>query len=195
MLLRFVVLLLAGLPWLSACAATPAARAPLGASPWLSGALAGEGPPAAWQDEQPEAETSGGSVLYGVLLYIPNRILDVFDVVRARVRLGPGVAFDARATEYADFFAGTYGTVYVGLPGPRGRVLPRLPVGLESRTGIEVSVADATLEGPIGPDYGEFEFGLGLQVLLVGVDVGVEPVELVDLVLGFFTVDIENDDF
>jgi hypothetical protein len=140
-------------------------------------------------------ESEGDGFLYGALVYIPNRLLDVFDIVRARVRLGPGLAVGARATELADVFVGSYASVYIGLPGPRGRVMPRLPAGLESKSGIEVSAADATLEAGLGPDYGDTEFGFGFQLAIVGVDIGVDPGEILDLVLGLVTIDIADDDF
>jgi len=147
------------------------------------------------EEEQEDDGLTVAGFLWGVVWYVPNRVLDVLDVVRARIRLGPGFAFGARATEYADVFLGTYASVYVGLPGPRGRTLPRLPAGLESKSGAEVSVADVTLEGGMGPDYGMTECGVGLQAFLVGFDVGVDPLEILDLVVGIFTFDPMDDDF
>ncbi len=154
------------------------------------------GPSLAVDDEGEEVEDDDSdSVLGTVLLYLPNRFFDVLDIVRARVRVGPGVGFDVRATQLADFFIGSYWSIYVGLPGPRGRVIPVLPAGLETRTGLEVSVVDATIEGFNGPDYGTGEFGLGFQLLIIGVDVGVDPLEIVDFAVGLFTFDIQDDDF
>jgi hypothetical protein len=127
-------------------------------------------------------------------MYIPNRLLDVLDVVRLRVRVGPGLAVDARATKVASAFVGSYASVYVGLPGPRNRPLPKLPIGLESRTGVQASVADATISAGLDPDYGPAEIGLGVQALIVGVDVGVEPLEFVDLLAGIFFIDLTGDD-
>lgn len=168
------------------CAARPAA-------PRL--ALSAPGVPApAWADEDEEDDVGPVGVAHTLLLYLPNRIFDVLDIVRARVRVGPGVAVDVRATELADLFVGSYGTVYVGLPGPRGRRIPVLPAGFETRTGVEASVADVTAEGALGPDYGLAEVGLGLQLFLIGFDVGVDVFEVGDLVLGLFTIDPMDDD-
>ncbi len=144
--------------------------------------------------EEVEAETGRG-VWGHALWYLPNRVLDVFDIARARVRLGPGNGIDLRATQLADFYIGSYTSVYAGLPGPRGRRIPRLPAGLESRTGVEVSAADATLEGMMGPDYGLAEFGVGLHLFFLGLDVGVDPLEIVDLLAGFVLIDVRSDDF
>ena len=127
-------------------------------------------------------------------MYIPNRILDVFDILRLRVRVGPGVAVDARATKVASAFVGSYASVYVGLPGPRNRPLPKLPVGLESRNGVQASVVDATVSGGLDPDYGPAEIGFGAQLAIVGFDVGVEPLEILDLLAGLFFINLTNDD-
>ena len=45
-----------------------------------------------------------------------------------------------------------------------------------------------------GPDYTRTECGLGFQALLIGLDVGVDPVEVMDLLLGLFLVDLRIDD-
>jgi hypothetical protein len=37
--------------------------------------------------------------------------------------------------------------------------------------------------------------GTGFQAAIVGVDVGVDAVEILDLVLGFFFIDLTGDDF
>ena len=66
------------------------------------------------------------------------------------------------------------------------------PAGLvESRAGAEVSVADGSAGGPY---YGWLEFGAGFQFLLIGVDVGVDPWEVVDFACGILTFDPVHDD-
>jgi hypothetical protein len=134
------------------------------------------------------------SVLHKVAMYIPNRILDVLDIARLRLRVGPGVAVEARATKVVSAFVGSYASVYAGLPGPRNRPTPKLPIGVESLSGIQASLADATVSGEVGPDYGPTEVGVGVQALIVGFDVGIEPLEIVDLVTGLFFIDIRGDD-
>jgi hypothetical protein len=145
------------------------------------------------EDEAEEQEKSSG--LAAVFLYLPNRIFDALDIVRARVRVGFGFGFDVRATKFADFFIGSYFTVYAGLPGPRGRMIPVLPGGIETRTGLAIGPADLTVEGFTGPGYGAGEIGAGFQLILVGVDVGVDFLEIIDFVGGIFTLDMMGDDF
>ncbi|MBI2875830.1 MAG: hypothetical protein HYY20_02995 [Candidatus Tectomicrobia bacterium] len=142
-----------------------------------------------------EPDANGGpGVLHRVVTYLPNRVLDVLDLVRLRVRVGPGAAVGIRATEAADFFLGSYIAIYAGLPGPRNRRLPKLPVGIENSHGIEVSVADLSTGMGLGPGYSNTEFGFGFQAALIGLDLGVDPVELLDLVGGFLLLDLRGDD-
>ena len=149
--------------------------------------------PAVIETEQADQEDSP-SILYQVLMYLPNRVLDFVDIVRLRARVGPGVAVGVRATKIAQAYAGSYASVYVGLPGPRQRQTPRSPIGLESYNGAAVSVADATVSGGIGPDYSPTEFGVSIHPLIFGLDFGIDPVEIADLVTGFFFIDLRDDD-
>ncbi len=144
--------------------------------------------------EVAQEEEESGSVVGAVLLYIPNRIFDVLDVVRLRVRVGPGFALGARATEFADVFLGAYTSVFVGIPGPRGEPEINWPFGIESRAGAEVSLADVSTGAGTAPDYGWLECGRGGQLLILGLDVGVDPWEAVDLLCGIVTFDPEGDD-
>lgn len=129
------------------------------------------------------------------LLYLPNRILDVFDMFRIRARVGPGVAVGARVTKYVQAYVGTYASVYAGLPGPRLEPFPHSPIGFETYNGIALSVLDATADGGFGPEYSVSEIGAGVQLAILGVDVGFDPVELVDFFAGLFGADIREDDF
>lgn len=143
----------------------------------------------------PAPQASHHGFGHTLLLYIPNRIFDVFDVVRARVRLGPGVAVGFRVTKWTDVFLGAYKSVYLGLPGPRQ--VPRVPWpgGIESRSGLAASVADATVTSyDSDPRYAATEVGVGVQAILVGAEVGVDPAEVFDLVLGFLFIDFREDD-
>lgn len=147
----------------------------------------------AFADEATETEPPGKSFGHRLLFYIPNRIFDIFDIARARLRMGPGLAVDVRVTKYGDLYAGAYGTLFVGIHGPR--LEPRIPwpIGLESRAGIEATaVADVATEGPT---YGYGEIGTGFQAAIVGIDVGIDAAEILDLVLGFFFIDLTGDDF
>jgi hypothetical protein len=142
----------------------------------------------------PAASDDAGDLGYDVLMYIPNRIFDLLDIVRLRLRLGPGFAGDIRATELFDAFAGSYSSVFIGIPGPRRNDFPNWPWGYENRGGAEVSVLDAATDGRDGPHYGIAEIGLGVHFLLLGADVGVDPWEAVDFLTGILTIDLVEDD-
>lgn len=158
-------------------------------------------PPPQVKDEVMETDEETGetrpkpSIASQILLYIPNRIFDVFDIVRVRARVGPGVAAGVRVTKYLQAYLGAYGAIYGGLPGPRLRTTPRSPIGLETNTGITLSVLDATIDGGFGPNYSPSEIGAGVQIGILGVDIGIDPVEILDLVAGILTLDIRDDDF
>ena len=83
--------------------------------------------------------------------------------------------------------------VWIGLHGPRGEPSIPWPVGLETFTGLEVSFAEGAIEQ--GVNYGVTEFGAGAQVLLVGFDVGIDPLEILDLVAGLIFIDLTGDDY
>lgn len=140
-----------------------------------------------------EAEDDSRGILTHLLLYIPNRVLDLLDIVRIRGRVGPGIGFGVRATKLAQANLASYACVYAGLPGPRMEAMPKLPVGLEVYTGLKFSIVE--VDGELfGPDYSPTEFGLGGQFLLIGADVGIDPYEILDFAAGLFFIDLRDDD-
>lgn len=134
------------------------------------------------------------SLGHKLLMYIPNRIFDLFDIVRARLRVGPGLAVGARVTTPVSAYVGSYAAIYAGLPGPRQEPSIPWPIGFESLSGVSVSVADAAIGGPVDPDYSPTEIGASLHLLLVGADLNADPVELVDFLAGFLFLDVRGDD-
>ena len=155
-----------------------------------------ESPKPVTSDDVVTEEDSGG-FLWGTVMYIPNRIFDALDIVRARVRVGPGISLSARLTKLLNATIGTHMTLYAGSPGPRNKPAINLPVGLDNYTGVEASVVNLSNDNnsPFSPSYGTGECGAGFQFLLFGVDIGVDPLEAGDFVLGFFTIDLKDDDF
>lgn len=139
--------------------------------------------------------SSVGSTAEGALLYVPNRVFDLVDIVRARARVGPGAAISIRATDVVDLNLGAYTTVYAGLPGPRREPTIPLPVFLEVLAVAEVGLLGVSTGMGFGPDYSPTEFGLGIHAALIGIDIGVDPIEFADFILGFLTIDLREDDF
>jgi hypothetical protein len=147
-------------------------------------------------------DMGGGSVRVGgddsfghkLLFYIPNRLLDAMDIVRARGRFGPGFAGTIRASDAAETVEGSYQSFYLGLPGPRGRQQPKLPIGWEMQPGGSPGDEIAPGKG-VGPDYAPDEMAIGVHIGLVGVELGFSPMELGDFIAGFFFVDLVGDDY
>ena len=147
-------------------------------------------------EEDRSPPTWGASVGRAVGMYLPNRVFDVLDVLRLRVRSGPGLAVGVRATEALDLGLGAYTSFFVGVPGPRGRRRANLPIGLESYVGAELSLVAAgeDEDGREGPRYGTLEVGAGFHAGVAGVDFGIDPGEIVDLALGLLLLDPMGDD-
>ena len=133
--------------------------------------------------------------MHKVLLYLPNRIFDIFDLFRARILVGPGLGAGVRVTKIAQVQLGSSAAVYAGLPGPRQKPTIPLPIGLELSSKAAISVADLSNDGPLSPNYSPTEIGGGFMLLVFGCDLGFDPVELVDLLGGFVGFDPREDDF
>ncbi len=130
-----------------------------------------------------------------ILWYIPNRAMDFLDIFRLRLRFGPGLAANVRVTDYGAFSAGQYDSVYVGLPGPRYPHRVRSPIGRESLRGIVLAGVDATDDTLHGPEYSPSEFNAGVHLLVAGVELGIDPLEIWDFLVGFFLFDPIRDDY
>ena len=146
------------------------------------------------EDDFEDDDIEEHGVGHALLWYIPNRISDVLDIVRLRLRVGPGFALGARVTELLDFNLGGYGTVWAGLPGPRRERSFNWPFGFESMAGAELLWWDGTTHGHGGPHYGAVEVGLGTQLILIGFDLGVDVWEIVDFATGIVFIDPVEDD-
>lgn len=135
----------------------------------------------------------GRSFLVGALLYLPNRLFDALDIFRARLRVGPGFGVGVRVTKPLSAEVGSYATIFAGLPGPRGKPTISLPVGAELYSGVQASIVAVETKS-FGPNYSSTEIGADVQLLILGVAVGFDPIELVDFVVGFVGFDIRDDD-
>lgn len=217
-LLALVVLLLTGCassPWLrvprppeAPPAAAPADKAPASPAPAQApsgsaasvAAASGYGvlasiastsvPPGPSQDTSSGAGEGWG---HAAAWYVPNRVFDLLDIVRARLRLGPGLALGARLTQHADLHVGAEASAWLGLPGPRGAAYPNWPGGAEWRDGpLDVFGLDDYPE--LRPYDAPWQIGLGLQLGLIGADVAVAPTEAWDALVGLAGFDPAGDD-
>jgi hypothetical protein len=130
-----------------------------------------------------------------ILAYLPNRIFDLFDLARVRVRLGPGVGAGVRATQLIDVNAGLYTAFFAGLRGPRQQVMVPWPFGVETLTGVELGPAEVGGNRAEDPGYSPTEIGASIHPVLLGLDLGVDPYEVLDMLCGLFLLDPRADDF
>ena len=141
-----------------------------------------------------EPEKKGHSIGHILLMYIPNRIFDALDIVRARVRVGPGISAGFRITRGFEFNVGAYRTFWVGLHGPREKPEIPWPVGLEDRVANKAIFVGREEKTKHNPNYQVDEVGLDVQAAIVGASVGVTLYEICDFVTGLVFIDISGDD-
>lgn len=145
--------------------------------------------PAEKPAEAPPKKDESRGFLMGVVMYLPDRVFDLFDVARAGVNLGPGAGIQLKATDAVQLTAMARTSVGLGL-----ETLRHSPVAAGAETSASVSIvgagADAGLTWPQSPT----DIRVELHPLIVGAHAAVDPVEILDFVLGFALIDIRDDD-
>ncbi len=122
------------------------------------------------------------------LLYLPNRLLDLLDIFKLDLGLGVGYGAVMRPSKPLQFGYRKIepGMVRVGLMGRRA------PVMFESRT--ESGFGDDYRENP-RREVSTGEFGVGVDLGIVGAYAGLGVDSLGDFVLGLAGIDLEDDDY
>jgi hypothetical protein len=144
-------------------------------------------PKEAWRDLATVEINDGTPWWAEVLLYIPNRVLDLIDVFRVDVGVGASVGGVVRVTKYVQ--GGYRQMLPVSLRvGDFGR---QFPVMVESSNEIGISPA---FKQSADRDVCEAELGLGLDLFLLGGYGGLCLDEVADFVGGIFLVDLKGDD-
>ena len=139
------------------------------------------------------------SFFEGLLLYLPNRIFDVLDIVKAKVRVGPGVSAGLQLSRPVSVFVGAHTNIYLGLPGPRQERTVPIPIGAEAVAGASLSVLNGTISSDTSKEKdaersSETEISAELHLILVGLEVAIDPVEIVDALAGLILIDLREDD-
>ncbi len=144
--------------------------------------------------KEQEPEKKKHSAGHAILMYLPNRVFDVFDIVRARVRIGPGISAGARVTQGLEVQVGAYRSLWLGLHGPRTK--PKVPwiAGLEGRQGAKAIFLGEVEETRHSPNYQFDEIGVDAQAAVAGVSIGFSITEIFDLITGLLFIDISSDD-
>jgi hypothetical protein len=149
-----------------------------------------------------------------VALYLPDRILDLLDIVSFDVHVGVGAFANVHVTRAVQLGAGGRAVVGLGWHDQRslgGSVqgeagLWALPFATEAYGGMLVGTSGVLagsqgLSGLVEPtdmvfqEYRDYwAVGAGVTLLFVGVDFDLHPVEVADAIVGFTTVDFLHDD-
>jgi len=173
-----------GLP---ACASLPSS---LPADP----AFAGPIPLAAEDGAKDGARDEGGpgvfTIGHTILMYIPNRFLDLFDMVRAGVNVGPGIGAQAKVTDAAQAEFMSRLSAGVGLQSLR-----HLPAYAGAESGAAIGPAEGGGTAGIGWYQSKSDIRLEVHPAIAGAHVAVDPVEIADFILGFLTIDLRDDDY
>jgi hypothetical protein len=148
-------------------------------------AIAPASPKPGWS-ELPTSEEP--STTRQVLLWLPNRVIDLFDIFRVDLGVGPAAGGVVRVTKYAQ--AGYRQMLPVSARvGLMGR---RAPFMLENAN--ELGISPAFVQNN-SREICAGEVGLGLDLFIAGGYAGICFDEVVDFVGGIFTLDPKDDDF
>lgn len=135
----------------------------------------------------PQYKKQDSSLVYKTLLFIPNRVLDILDIFRFDVGVGPSIGAVIRVTPHGQ--AGVRLLMPISVrAGLRGR---RLPVFIEhsSEMGIGPAFLSSESRKP-----SSLEVGAGVDLLLAGAYLGVSIDSIWDALAGFAGFDPADDD-
>ncbi|HMO16495.1 MAG TPA: hypothetical protein PKA63_01705 [Oligoflexia bacterium] len=127
------------------------------------------------------------NLLVSGLLYIPNRLLDILDIFRVDVGVGPAVGAVARITPHGQVGARLMMPLSLRL-GLRGR---KSPVFIEHTS--EMGVGPLYLDSP-QREPTPLEIGIGADLLIFGAYFGISIDSIFDAITGFAGFDISEDD-
>lgn len=127
------------------------------------------------------------SLPYVIAMYLPNRVLDVWDIFRIDVGIGPSFGAIVRITRYfpIGYRAVTPASVRIGMHGRRA------PIFMESSSEFGIGPVFVASEHR---DITPVEVGAGVDLFVAGAYVGFSFDELADFLLGIFGVDFKEDD-
>lgn len=133
---------------------------------------------------------SNHTLAHKILLYAPNRLLDGLDVLRAGVDLGPGLGFNAQATENLQGEAMLRSSLGVGW-----QTLFHSPFKSSSeKTADWIDVESREIDGK--PWHrAPSDFRVEAHALLAGAHVAFEWAEFWDFLGGIVLLDPNNDDY
>ncbi|MEM7179690.1 MAG: hypothetical protein AAF518_02175 [Spirochaetota bacterium] len=152
-------------------------------------------------------------ILKRILMYIPDRFLDIFDLVDVWINIGPQFGVSAKATSVfqGEAFAGAYTGFGFGQNKMWGAKVEKRgsfaigPLGITDHSSTTVGTGSFQ----VGEDYlyvhtpgkqlykeekDYWSFGAQAGGLFLGWEIQIHPMEILDLALGFLFIDLLDDD-
>lgn len=142
-------------------------------------------------DEKAKDDKDGKSIPRLILLYPVNRVLDLLDIFRVNVGVGPGFGLNLRATKFVQVGLENYFSVRAGLGKRGGLLVPRYGLFYTETELLTMGV------GPLytgGWQRGMTEVGGTAHLGIVGVDAAIDLSEILDFLGGFVFIDFKGDD-
>ena len=134
---------------------------------------------------------SDQGVLKTAALYIPNRVIDLLDIVHVGYGLGPGFGVDIHLTRYGRLCA--VAGVDVGIAW-LGRHTNPFQYGPHARAAAGPAQAPKELPKRVW-HWPQWDVGVYYHALLDQAYVAIAPDEIVDFFAGLATMDLKEDDF
>ncbi len=128
-----------------------------------------------------------------IALYLPNRIIDLVDVVHAGYGVGPGAGIGVHFTRYGRLLAVAGVDVGIGWFGRYARPYQAAVYALAA-AGTKIAPPNAD-EKWTRWHVPKWDIGLYLHLLLDQAYIGIAPDEIVDFVVGLSTFDLKGDDW
>ncbi|HMO01387.1 MAG TPA: hypothetical protein PKD37_04505 [Oligoflexia bacterium] len=145
-------------------------------------------PKKGWSDPDSFTEKDSSSTMSKILLWLPNRFLDVIDIFKIDLGVGPAVGGVIRVTNLGQAGYRQMLPLSVRL-GAFGR--DKLPLQIE--TANEIGIGPA-FSGSNKRNVCPGEIGLGGDLFIAGGYVGICFDELIDFLGGIFLIDLKDDD-
>jgi len=152
-----------------------------------SGITVDASPKQGWGEFPVATQTEEKPWWAAVLLWIPNRFLDLVDVFRLDVGVGPSFGGVIRITDQAELGYRKMLPTSIRI-GDMGRRIPVL-VETSNEKGVSPNYQDSK-----DREVCKGEVGLGADALIVGAYGGICFDELADFITGIFFIDIKDDD-
>jgi hypothetical protein len=135
-----------------------------------------------------------GATMMKILLYIPNRVADLAEIVRFGVNIGPGIGIDAEATGAFRAAAMTRASAGLGYQGLR-----HSPISMGTETYVAVGPFEPDI--PLMPDLtkewyrSKADLRIEPHLVIVGAHGAIDLWAIADFFAGILTIDPEEDDW